>query len=203
MVTQRERLIAAGKRQVLLWLTDQAVDRLKAICTRERTTQQEFIERLIMDYAGPQPAPDSSVIDTAAVDQASRLDGLNEAVTTLASSFGAYFDISEPRFSEIESRLQHLEATINTAPVLPVLLNNSTSSAPGGNKSAGKRPYVCASDAERDKRDKLFIELHNKGMSPSEISKMVKGEGLDIGTRQSNIHDYLKDQGLIPHSSRK
>jgi hypothetical protein len=190
------------------------VDRLKAICTRERITQQEFVERLIMGYAA-QPGTAAADSGGDSIDRLSgSVAGLSAEITQLGGSVRDYVETSDDRLSEIEARLSAVEATINSTPVMPIPVPQTSPETPvqpvpGGNKPAGKkpyarkRPYTRASDADREKRDTLFIELHNKGMTPAEISKVVKGEGFDIGTRPSNIHDYLKEQNLIPHSSRK
>ena len=113
MVTQRERLIAQGKRQVLLWLTDQAVDRLKAICTRERITQQEFIERLIMGYAGPQPGTAADSGGDSIDRLAGSVAGLNAEISQLGGAVRDFVETTDDRITDLEARLQHLEATIS------------------------------------------------------------------------------------------
>ena len=210
MVTQRERLIAQGKRQVLLWLTDQAVDRLKAICTRERTTQQEFIERLILGYAGPQPG--TAAADSAGVDSVDRLAGtvagLSTEITQLGDSVRDYVEASEDRLFDIESRLQHLEATISAGqgeclPTTATPVESPLKPAPGANEAPGKRVYKRASDDERDKRDKLIIELHHKGLTPTKISRELPKCGFHIGVGISNVREYIKEQRLTPHTDRR
>lgn len=207
MVTQRERLIAQGKRQVLLWLTDQAVDRLKAICTRERTTQQEFIERLILGYAGPQP---ETAADSAGVDSVDRLAGsvagLSAEITQLGDSVRDYVETSEDRLFDIEARLQHLEATISAGqgeclPTTAAPVESPLVRVPGGN-APSKKQYNRAPDSEIEERRKLFMELHNAGNSTSQISHAARAKGYKVGTSAGEVDKYLRDNGLTPHRMR-
>ena len=208
MVTQRERLIAQGRRQVLLWLPDQAVDRLKSICIRERCTQQELVERLILDYSGTQP---ETAADNSGGDSIDRLSGsvagLSAEITQLGGSVRDYVETSEDRLSDIEARLSAVEATINTAPALPIPSNNSAPetparAAPGGNEAPGKKQYNRAPDTEIEERRKLFLELHNAGNSTSQISHAVRAKGYKVGTSASEVDKYLRSKGLVPNRMR-
>ena len=201
MVTQRERLIAQGKRQVLLWLADQAVDRLKAICTRERCTQQDLVERLIMGYAADSGG-DS--IDRLA----GSVSALGSEISQLADSVRDMAESTEDRLSDIEARLSAVEATINSTPVMPIPLQQPAPEtpvqpAPGGNESAGKRNYGKVSNVEIKERRERFIALHHQGLSTTGISKAIQAEGFMVGTSAGEIDKYLRSKGLIPHSSRK
>ena len=210
MVTQRERLIAQGKRQVLLWLTDQAVDRLKAICTRERTTQQEFIERLIMQYAGPQPG---TAADSAGVDSVDRLScsvaGLSAEITQLGGAVRDYVETSEDRLFDIEARIQHLEATISAGqgeclPTTTTPVETPLKPVPGGNEAAKQKLSAHAPKAELEARRKRIKALHAAGNTTSQISHILKAEGFVIGVKPSDIHKFLYPKGLgHPNSSRK
>lgn len=208
MVTQRERLIAAGKRQVLLWLSDQAVDRLKAICTRERITQQEFVEQLIMGYAAqPGTAADSG---GDSIDRLSgTVAGLSGDIAQLGGAVRGMVEATDDRLSDIEARLSAVEATISAAPVLPMPVQQTApetpaQAVPGGNETPGKKVYNRASNDEIKARRRRFIELHNEGKSTSQISHAVRAEGFKTGTSPPEIDKYLRDKcGLIPHSSRK
>ena len=175
MVTQRERLIAQGKRQVLLWLSDQVVDRLKTICIRERITQQEFVERLIMQYTGPQPGTAADSGGDSIDRLASSVAGLNAEITQLGGAVRDFVETTDDRVTDIETRLAVLEAAINAAPVMPAPSPQAAPetpvlAAPGGSEAPGKKPYNRAPNTEIEERRKLFIELHNAGNSTSQIS---------------------------------
>ena len=207
MVTQRERLIAQGKRQVLLWLSDQVVERLKAICARERCTQQEFIERLIMGYAGPQPGTAADSGGDSIDRLAGSVAGLNAEIAQLGGAVRDYVETSEDRLFDIEARLQHLEATISAGqgeclPTTTTPVETPLKSAPGANEAPGKKSYNSAKKNDLETRRALFIELHHKGLTPTEISRAVKKEGFLTGTGISGIHEYLQSKELTPNRSR-
>ncbi len=207
MVTQRERLIAQGKRQVLLWLSDQVVDRLKTICIRERITQQEFVERLIMQYTGPQPGTAADSGGDSIDRLASSVAGLNAEITQLGGAVRDFVETTDDRVTDIETRLAVLEAAINAAPVMPAPSPQAAPetpvlAAPGGNEAPGKKPYNRAPDSEIEERRKLFIELHNAGNSTSQISHAVRAKGFSTGTSPAEIDKYLRSKGLTPNRMR-
>lgn len=185
MVTQRERLIAQGKRQVLLWLSDQAVERLKAICTRERCTQQELVERLIMGYAAqPGTAADSG---GDSIDRLSdSISALGGEIAQLADSVRDMAESTEDRLADIEARLSALEAT----PEAPI------AAAPGGNEAAIPKVSAHAPKAELEARRKRIMELNAAGRSTSEISHILIAEGFAKGVRPSDVHKFLYPDGL-------
>ena len=209
MVTQRERLIAAGKRQVLLWLSDQVVERLKAICIRERCTQQEFVERLIMQYTGPQPGTAADSGGDSIDRLAGSVAGLNAEIAQLGGSVRDMVEATEDRLSDIEARLSAVEATISagqgecplttTTPVETPL-----KPAPGANEAAKQKLSAHAPKAELEARRKRIKALHAAGNTTSQISHILKAEGFVIGVKPSDIHKFLYPKGLgHPHSSRK
>ena len=205
MVTQRERLIAQGKRQVLLWLSDQVVERLKAICARERCTQQEFIERLIMGYAGPQPGTAADSGGDSIDRLAGSVAGLNAEIAQLGGAVRDYVETSEDRLFDIEARLQHLEATISAGQgeCLPTT-TTPLKPAPGGNEAAKQKLSAHAPKAELEARRKRIKALHAAGNTTSQISHILKAEGFVIGVKPSDIHKFLYPKGLgHPNSSRK
>ena len=206
MVTQRERLIAQGKRQVLLWLNDQAVERLKAICTRERCTQQELVERLIMGYsAQPETAADSSGGDS--IDRlAGSIAGLSDEFSQLGGAVRDMATVTDDRLNDVETRLQHLEATITlwqcTGTTPEATPETPVSAAPGGNEAPGPKPYYSDKKNEIEARRARFIALHNEGLSTTGISHAIKKEGYTTGTSPGEIDLYLRAQGLTPHRMR-
>ena len=204
MVTQRERLSAQGKRQVLLWLSDQVVERLKAICIRERITQQEFVERLIMQYTGPQTGTAADSGGDSIDRLASSVAGLNAEITQLGGAVRDFVETTDDRVTDIETRLAALETTINAAPVMPAPSPQTTPvlAAPGGSEAPGKKPYNRAPNTEIEERRKLFIELHNASKSTSQISHAVRAEGFKTGTSPAEIDKYLRSKGLTPHRMR-
>ena len=210
-----ERFKAQGKQQLNVWVDSDTAAILKALAAQRSESYGDVLrDALISLHSGQPVAPAAPAIGGDSLDRLSvSVTGLHEDITSLRSIVGDWSSAFESRLSDLqdnlEARLSAVEATINVAPVLPIPSNNYTPetpvlAAPGAKKTPGKkREYTRAPDSYRDARDKRFIALHNEGKSPSEISKAVKGEGLDIGTSPSNIHDFLKEQGLTPHSSRK
>lgn len=210
-----ERFKAAGKQQLNCWIDSDVATVLKALSVQRSQSYGDIIrDALIALHSGQPAAPAAPAIGGDSLDRLSAsVNELHKDITGLRSIVGDWSSVFESRLSDLqdnlEARLSAVEATINAAPVLPITSNNYTPetparAAPGAKKTPGKkREYTRAPDSYRDARDKRFIALHNEGKSPSEISKAVKGEGLDIGTSPSNIHDFLKEQGLTPHSSRK
>ena len=210
-----ERFKAQGKQQLNVWVDSDTAAILKALAAQRSESYGDVLrDALIALHSGQPAAPAAPAIGGDSLDRLSAsVNGLHEDITSLRSIVGDWSSAFESRLSDLqdnlEARLSAVEATINAAPVLPIPSNNYTPetparAAPGAKKTPGKkREYTRAPDSYRDARDKRFIALHNEGMTPSEISKIFKGEGLNIGTSPSNIHDFLKEQGLTPHSSRK
>ena len=209
-----ERFRAQGKQQLNVWVDSDTAALLKTLATLRGESYGDVLRSaLIALHSGQPAAPAAPAIGGDSLDRLSAsVNGLHEDITGLRSIVGDWSNTFESRLSDLqddlEGRIQHLETTINAAPVLPIPSNNYTPetpvrAAPGAKKTPVKRAYTRAPDSYRDARDKRFIALHNEGKTPSEISKIFKGEGLNIGTSPSNIHDFLKEQGLTPHSSRK
>ena len=209
-----ERFRAQGKQQLNVWVDSDTAAILKALATQRGESYGDVLRSaLIALHSGQPAAPAAPAIGGDSLDRLSTsVTGLHEDIAGLRSIVGDWSSAFESRLSDLqddlEGRLSAVEAAINAAPVLPIPSNNYTpetpvSAAPGAKKAPVKRAYTRAPDSYRDERDKTFLELHNAGMTPSKISKVVKGEGLLIGTGVSNIHEHLQEQGLTPHSSRK
>ena len=209
-----ERFKAAGKQQLNIWVDSDVAALLKTLAAQRSESYGDVLrDALIALHSGQPVAPAAPAIGGDSLDRLSAsVNGLHEDITGLRSIVGDWSNTFESRLSDLQddldARLSAVEATINVAPVLPIPSNNYTPetpvlAAPGAKKTPVKRAYTRAPDSYRDARDKRFIALHNEGKTPSEISKIFKGEGLNIGTSPSNIHDFLKEQGLTPHSSRK
>ena len=209
-----ERFRAQGKQQLNVWVDSDTAAILKTLATQRSQSYGDILrDALIALHSGQPAAPAAPAIGGDSIDRLSvSVSGLHEDIASLRSIVGDWSSAFESRLSDLqddlEGRIQHLETTINAAPVIPISLPETTPetpvrAAPGAKKTPVKRAYTRAPDSYRDARDKRFIELHNEGMTPSKISKVVKGEGLLIGTGVSNIHEHLQEQGLTPHSSRK
>ena len=209
-----ERFKAAGKQQLNIWVDSDVAALLKTLSVQRSQSYGDILrDALIALHSGQPAAPAAPAIGGDSIDRLSvSVSGLHEDIASLRSIVGDWSSAFESRLSELqddlEARLSAVEETINSAPALPIPSNNYTPetpvrAAPGAKKTPVKRAYTRAPDEYRDARDKRFIALHNEGKTPSEISKIFKGEGLNIGTSPSNIHDFLKEQGLTPRSSRK
>ena len=209
-----ERFKAQGKQQLNIWIDGDVVAILKTLSVQRSQSYGDILRDALIALQSGQPlAPvgpvaHSSAIDAAAVDRlVSSVEGLNGEVALLGGNVRDYVETSDDRLSEIEARLQHLEATITrwqcqgltspeTSPETPV------SAAPGGDEAPDKKLYNRAPDSEIEARRKLFIELHNAGNSTSQISHAVKEKGFNIGTSPGAVDIYLRSKGLTPHRMR-
>ena len=209
-----ERFKAQGKQQLNVWVDTDTAALLKTLSAQRQQAYGDILrDALVSLHAGQPVAPATPATGGDSLDRLSlSVSRLHDEIASVRSIIGDWSSSFESRLSDLqddlESRIQHLEATINSTPVMPIPSNNYAPetpvlAAPGAKKTPVKRAYTRAPDSYRDERDKRFIKLHNEGKTPSEISKIFKGEGLNIGTSPSNIHDFLKEQGLTPHSSRK
>ena len=209
-----ERFRAQGKQQLNVWVDTDTAAILKMLSAQRSQSYGDVLRDALIALSGQPvatvgPVAHSSAIDAAAVDRlVSSVEGLNGEVALLGGNVRDYVETSDDRLSEIEARLQHLEATITrwqcqgltspqTSPETPV------SAAPGANEAPGKRPYKRLSDSDRDKRNDLIIELHHKGLTPTKISRELPTLGFHIGVGISNIQEYLNEKGLTPHTDRK
>ena len=209
-----ERFKAQGKQQLNVWIDGDVVAILKTLSVQRSQSYGDILrDALVSLHSGQpvapvRPASDSSAIDAASVNRlASSVDGLNDEVALLGGNVRDYVETSDDRLSEIEARLQHLEATINSTPVLSIPVPQTSPEtpvqpAPGGNEAPDKKQYNRAPDSEIEARRKLFMELHNAGKSTSQISHAVKAKGFNIGTSPGAVDIYLRSQGLTPHRMR-
>ena len=209
-----ERFKAAGKQQLNCWIDSDVATVLKALSVQRSQSYGDILrDALIALHSGQPAAPAAPAIGGDSLDRLSlSVTGLHDDIASVRSIIGGWSSAFESRLSDLqddlEARLQRLEATISAGqgeclPTTAAPVESPLKPAPGGNEAPGKRAYTRSSNEYRDARDKKFLELHHQGMTPAEISKTVKGDDMQIGTSSSNIHDFLKEQGLTPHSSRK
>lgn len=85
MATQRERLIAAGKRQVLLWLSGDVAELLKNLAAADRVTQADLVERALRSYRGYPDRPEAETDTRTILDSGieARLSALEATVAVL------------------------------------------------------------------------------------------------------------------------
>ena len=210
-----ERFKAAGKQQLNVWVDSDTAAVLKTLSVQRSQSYGDTLrDALIALHSGQPVAPVAPA--TGGGDSLDRLsasvNGLHEDIASLRSIVGDWSSAFESRLSDLqdnlEARLSAVEATISPAPVLPMPVQQTApetpaQAVPGGKKTPVKRAYTRSSNEYRAARDQRFLELHHQGMTPADISRAVKGDDMQIGTSSSNIHDFLKEQGLTPHSSRK
>lgn len=209
-----ERFKAAGKQQLNVWVDSDTAAVLKTLSVQRGQSYGDVIrDALVSLHSGQQVAPVRPDSGGDSIDRlVAEVAVLREEVASQRSIVGDVSSAFESRLSDLqddlEARLQRLEATISAAPVLPMPVQQTApetpaQAVPGGKKTPVKRAYTRSSNEYRAARDQRFLELHHQGMTPAEIGRAVKGDDMQIGTSSSNIHDFLKEQGLTPHSSRK
>ena len=210
-----ERLKAQGKQQLNVWVDSDTAAGLKTLSVQRSQSYGDVIrDALVSLHSGQPVAPVAPATGGDSLDRLSlSVTGLHDDIASVRSIIGDWSSAFESRLSDLqddlECRLQHLEATINTAPVLPIPVPQATPEtpvqpAPGGSEAPDKKGYKRSPNPEIEAKRKRFLELHNEGLSTSQISKAVKAEGFTTGVSAPEIDKYLRvTMGLIPHTSRK
>ena len=209
-----ERFKAAGKQQLNVWVDSDTAAVLKTLSVQRGQSYGDVIRDALVSLHSGQPV--APVMPATGGDSLDRLSlsvtGLHDDIASVRSIIGDWSSSFESRLSDLqddlEGRLQHLEATISATPVMPIPVpqpapGSPVQPAPGGNEAAGKKQNRTPNPEIEAKR-KRFLELHNEGLSTSQISKAVKAEGFTTGVSPPEIDKYLRvTLGLIPHTSRK
>ena len=197
-----ERFRAQGKQQLNVWVDSDTAALLKTLAAQRSESYGDVLRSALIALHSGQPVPPAApAIGGDSLDRLSAsVNGLHEDITSLRSIVGDWS-------SAFEARLSAVEAMINAAPVLPIPSNNYTPetpvrAAPGGNEAPGKKLYNSDKKNDLETRRAIFIELHHKGLTPTEISRAVKKEGFLTGTGISGIHEYLQSKELTPNRSR-
>ncbi len=202
-----ERFKAAGKQQLNCWIDSDTAALLKTLATQRQQSYGDVLrDALIALHSGQPAAPAAPAIGGDSLDRLSvSVTGLHGDITGLRSIVGDLSRAFESRLSDLqddlEARLSAVEATINTAPALPIPSNNYTPEtplkpAPGANEAAKQKLSAHAPKAELEARRKRINELHAAGNSTSQISHILKAENFVIGVKPSDIHKFLYPNGL-------
>ena len=208
-----ERFKAQGKQQLNVWIDGDVVAILKTLSVQRSQSYGDILrDALVSLHAGQPVAPATPATGGDSLDRLSlSVSRLHDEIASVRSIIGDWSSAFESRLSDLqddlEARLQHLEATINSTPVLSIPVPQTSPEtpvqpAPGGNEAPDKKQYNRAPDSEIEARRKLFMELHNAGKSTSQISHAVKAKGFNIGTSPGAVDIYLRSQGLTPHRMR-
>ena len=206
-----ERFRAQGKQQLNVWVDSDTAALLKTLSVQRSQSYGDILrDALIALHSGQPVAPVAPAIGGDSLDRLSAsVSGLNAEITQLGGAVRDFVETTDDRITDLESRLQHLEATISAGqgeslPTTAAPVEAALKPAPGAKKAPGKKPYNRAPNTEIEAKRRRFLELHNEGLSTSGISKAVKAEGFTTGVSPPEIDKYLRvNMGLIPHSSRK
>ena len=208
-----ERFKAQGKQQLNVWVDTDTATILKTLSAQRGQSYGDVLrDALVSLHSGQPVAPVRPDSGGDSIDRLSlSVTGLHDEIASVRSIIGDWSSAFESRLSDLqddlEARLQHLEATINSTPVLSIPVPQATpetpvSAAPGANEAPGKKQYNRAPDSEIEARRKLFMELHNAGKSTSQISHAVRAMGFNVGTSPGAVDIYLRSKGLTPHRMR-
>ena len=204
-----ERFKAQGKQQLSIWIDGDTAAILKALSVQRSQSYGDILrDALIALHSGQPVAPVAPAIGGDSLDRLSAsVSGLNAEITQLGGAVRDFVETTDDRITDLESRLQHVDATISAGqgeslPTTAAPVEAALKPAPGGNEAPGKKPYNRAPDSEIEERRKLFIELHNAGNSTSQISHAVRAKGFSTGTSPAEIDKYLRSKGLTPNRMR-
>ena len=204
-----ERFKAAGKQQLNIWVDSDVAALLKTLAAQRSESYGDVLrDALIALHSGQPVAPAAPAIGGDSLDRLSAsVSGLNAEITQLGGAVRDFVETTDDRITDLESRLQHLEATISAGqgeslPTTAAPVEAALKPAPGGNEAPGKKQYNRAPDTEIEERRKLFLELHNTGNSTSQISHAVRAKGYKVGTSASEVDKYLRSKGLVPNRMR-
>ena len=111
-LSQAERMKAAGKQQVLLWLSTDAKQRLERLAVARATTQVSIVETALLAletaqpdlYEGASPAPDTSGFHDLADELWSRVDRLEHRIEAVSRP-GADLDVLVARLNSVHASL--------------------------------------------------------------------------------------------------
>lgn len=169
--TQAERMKAAGRMQVLLWLSAEAKQRLERLAVAHDLTQVGVVEAALLAFeAAPheqRPAGDetSAQIDMALRSVIDRIEALEKALAALTVEAASSYQ-HEPEAAEIGScvAVGHNPSLLDDVGTLeadhPVISEVKESPEPGGmEKEAERIPFPILPNTHQGDEPRAFAEL--------------------------------------------
>ena len=181
-----ERFKAAGKQQINVWVDADTAANLKATATQRGQSYGEVLRDALNALRDAPVTPD---MPAASGD---RFNELEARIDALRDDHAIRLDALQAAISAIPMRLQTATPATPATPEKP----------PSGAKNTTGKGSGRDANPQLKEQQKLFLELHNAGMTTSQISRAVKDKGFETGTDPEGIRKYLVRRKLTPNKHR-